>query len=31
MTRDDGATTSWCDETTRGGTMSQQDDERAVR
>ena len=30
-TRDDGMTTSWRDETTRGGTTRQRDDERAAR
>jgi hypothetical protein len=29
-TRDDGVTTSWHDETTRGGTTRQQDNERAA-
>ena len=29
-TRDDGATTSWHDKTTRGGTTKQRDDERAA-
>jgi len=31
MTRDDGATTSWRNETTRGGTTRQQDGERVAR
>ena len=31
MTRDDGVTTSWRDETMRGGTMRRQDDKRAAQ